>query len=253
MAELMLKIKRVGEVSSFEDGDVIVAVNDRRIKDVHAQHICKPAGFNSDGLRADNSLAHKYLLEVRQYYFERVSNTEVRRTNLWTLEQEILGLTPNERGEHMDVALYLEKRIGHPKHLIFGTVGSESWFGGRTRATHEKLDKIWTHIESKTALKKNKHTLWPYSDHEMKQFLAVSVDDMDDDTEADLMSVEFNEDATVQKKRKHRVNWKDLIGKPPFSTNPTVEQVLDKNTTVEARDKGTFDKTNIIIKKSLNG
>lgn len=87
-AQLVLKT-RPG--ANYEDGDIVSAYSRRRIRHVNAQLICcvrdgdgkKPAGRLRDG-----TLLETYLAATQTYKWERVSRTEVKRTNLRTASDE---------------------------------------------------------------------------------------------------------------------------------------------------------------------
>lgn len=93
MAELLLK---VGDRSpadwDYKDGDVLCAFNRRRIRCVHAEHLChvKAAGFNGGGLRPANSLARDFREACCQYRNERVSRYEIDRVDIATGSRERL-------------------------------------------------------------------------------------------------------------------------------------------------------------------
>ncbi len=140
MAELALKI---GGTATYEDGDIVDAFNRRRIRHVHAQHICHVKHGRSE-------LSEVYRAKTRQFLFQRVSKLEVVRTNLLTLAGEILSDKPNASGEYIDVPLFIARRLKHPRHGIFGPPGVERWYGGTTTATHAILDDVWAEIEGRT-------------------------------------------------------------------------------------------------------
>lgn len=253
MAEFCLKVKR-DEIPepAYQDGDIIVAVNDRRIKDVHAQHICnrKLAGFNKDGLRPSGSLPEVYLSKIYTFKFERVSKTEIRRTNLLTLEEDILSGTPNQKGEQIDVELFITRRKKHHNHAIFGKPGEEYWFGGYQDNSDTKLDEVWQEIEARTAFRKVNHTKWPFTPHELRQFLVLPVNNFTIEEETELTASVIDREGNILKKRKNSINWRDLLGKTPLENDPTLEKILDKNISVDIRGKGLFERSTVVRVKT---
>lgn len=240
MAELVLKVGTVGPDPAYQDGDIIEAFNRRRIRSVHAEHIChlKNFGFTSDGLRPI-SLAQTFFEETYQYKFERVSQDEVRRTDLTTLDTEIFGSTPNPNGEHIFVELYLARRKSHPKHRIFGTPGNEYWFGGRKNTSHAALDQVWQAIEAQTIEREVNYTKWPLSLEERKAYLAITVDDFTDAESIELTTPvtetyidRGREGQRIVKKRARFTNFNSLN-----LSGLEIAAVRARNTQVDMRSK----------------
>ena len=217
MAELLLRKGNHGRALSCRDGDIVCAMNDRRIKDVHTQTICKN----------NRHLLEFYLSKVRQFKFERISETEVRRINLWDSTSEIFDDTPNAEGKAIDVPLFIQRRLKNPKHKIFGSQGNEVWYGGRTNASIIKLKEVWKEIETKTSFKESEHTKWPFSEYEKTNFVIIKTDDFDDITRDELVSSIYNPiTEELIKKRKHRVNYQSIRKK---------EDVQDRKSIVEVK------------------
>lgn len=203
MASLLIKI---GDGPNYKDGDILFAVNRRRIRCVHAEHIChiKRAGVTREGLRPANALARWFREHTHQFQFQRVSRTVIERKNLWTGEREWYG------PESIDVPLFVARRLRHERHVIFGESGREFWFGGRKDFSHAALDKVWHEIESRTNERETSYTQWPFTPHELRTFRAITVNDFDDATSSELMAP-IREGSTLVK-RKYRVNWRLLPG-----------------------------------------
>jgi hypothetical protein len=251
MAELMLRIGR-GEKrqpTSYQDGDIICAPNDRRIKQVHAQHICHPGkvGFNRDGLRPAGSLPQLYAENVWQYRFNRVSMAEVIRTELATQKE-----TPVEG---IDVVAYLRRATAAENHMIFGTAGSEYWDGGRKRpASVADLATIWSGIEARTPYREADYTRWPWSDYELRGWFAIAVDDFTDEARGELEMPRYDYPpntpgvkVNVVSKASHRVVWRDL----PGLSSGTRDDVFNRAVRVDIRDAVTFQRSQIVIVKDV--
>ena len=247
MPELLIKIKRDERPDpAFQDGDIMCAMNELHIKNTHAQLLCHKnlIGFNGDGLRPENSLTEMYLASVKQYKFQRVSNTEVKRIDLATLKEETLSGTPNAKGEYIDVDLYISRRLQHDKHLIFGTEDNEIWYGGRTLITTATHITVWNGIESTSLHREVNYTKWPWTDAEMRNYLVLTVDDFDNDTRATLEESVYNQlslDNEILKKRHHKVDWKNLA-----SLGVTESNILDKDLKIDIRDSVDFLRSSIV-------
>lgn len=233
-AELLVK---VGNRGGFKDGDIIHAWNDKRIKKVFAQHICHVENtiLNEDGLRNPNSLLEDYLKNTSKYKFERISKAEIRRTNLITLDQEVLSEKPNVSGEYIWVQEYIDYALKHPRHKIFGTKGNEYWYGGN-RDTEVQIDKVWDAIESKTPNNRIDKTVFPYSDNTLSKYYAITVDDFTDATGGDLTKNVANGE------RKYKVDYKNLNG---LSVSD-VQDIEDSKKKIDHRKSKSFTRSNIV-------
>ncbi len=168
MAELALKIGTLGTNLSrdYQDGDILCAFNSRRIRCIHAQHIChrKLAGGGVGVHRNDAHVARDWFELTHEFRFERVSGTEILRTTLADLTEELINGTPrliDGQMQHMDVEAYVRRRLAHDRHKIFGTAGSEVWYGGDTDVSNAAMDLVWAAIETKTPLREVDHTRFP--------------------------------------------------------------------------------------------
>lgn len=278
MAELVLK---VDPGSGYEDGDVLCAFNRRRIRHCHAQHLTAPklTGFTKEGLRPSGSLAFRAMELTREFKFERLSKYSIRRTNLRTREVEEFSDKPNAKGEAIDVPMFLERRVKHQRHSIFGLAGKEVWFGGRTYATHAELDQVWQEIEARTPEREANHVLWPAGREEMKLHLFISVDDFDDaeaeafvapqlgvdkdgkpiweytDDKGKTITIASNtmpdEDNPWQRKiaarREKQVEWEKLAGIDAAK----IADIKDKAKTVDLRSELVFEKAKEVKMKPV--
>jgi len=271
MAELLLK---VGDSGRFKDGDIILAHNDARILDVHAQHICdpRPVGFNRYGLRTKNGMVEKYLQETAVYRFERISRTEVARVNLLTGQGDIVDDNPNMHGESIFVEAFIARQTKFQNHMIFGSPGKEVWYGGRREINDGVIATVWNNIEENTKHRKADHRLWPMTEREKMVFLGVSVTDFDnaraDELVAPKLKYGFNphiniaelkkmkkKDAqnflkehqkTVEENTLHRrkqfVNYREIV------STGTVKDIVNPEKAVDIRDIASPYDTGAIVK-----
>lgn len=244
--ELLL---RVTPNNPETDGDIIVAVNERRIKDVYAQHICHPkvTPLNEHSLRASDTCLKIELEKTRQYKYERISQTEIRRINLWTMEMDILGPTPNKDGEYIDVPLFIERRLRHPRHKIFGEPGAEYWYSeGKQDRSMSRINEVWDNIEETTPHRRQDFNKWPFTEREKKAFFILKVDDFDDETAAELESdyVEIiDEELGLEiREKKYKVDYTKLPG-------VDVQRVRNKALSFDSRELGAFNRSDIVVEK----
>ena len=227
---------------SFEDGDILHAMNDLRILDVHAQHIVHPklAARNKDTLISTDSLTAFYLERTKQYKMERISTDGVRRTNLLTGATDFINNTANGNGERMDVPVYIERRLRSPRHQIFGVKGAEVWYGGRSSCTLPEVNNVWTEIEAKTSFNKADHREWPFTPREKNKYLLFKVNDFDNTERGEL------ESSLPGTTRKHNVDWRNDLGL-------TAEQkttIETKSGSLDFRSLSAKDRNNIVGTKT---
>lgn len=181
MAEIILKI---GSSQLWDDGDVVEAVNDKITSATHAEILADPRkeGFNSSGLRPEG-LGKAYLECVYQYRFERVSKTEVTRTELNSLGLPIENSVEVFGPESINVEEFVLRRYRNSNHKLFGTRGSEVWYGGATSNSQEVLDNVWDNVEYYTEKSRsaNEFKYFPLGSVDKKHFLAVPMLDFEDE------------------------------------------------------------------------
>lgn len=173
--ELILKIGDVDGDSTYKDGDIVQAFSLERIQICHAEMKCHISNFPIDtvtGLRSNDTLLMKFMDKTHTYKFERLNSNEVKRENLETGAVDVLSDTPNERGEYISVHDYLAKKMKNQNHRIFGSFGSEIWYG-KSRASLD-INSIWNDIETHTDSIKSDHTSWPLTDTEKRHFLPLN-------------------------------------------------------------------------------
>lgn len=240
MAEIVVKIQDQGLTDDqYKDGDILAAFTDRAIGLVHAQNLCgcKNFGFNSEGLRSRGTLAEKLLFRTRQYVFQRLSTTEVKRIDLVTMAEDVFSNTPDESGQYIDVRLYLSRRLKLPEHLIFGSLGAEIWYGGKSRHSDEDVSRIWTEIENHSADRRVDYSLWPAGKQDIKSHLIVRTTDfsdlehkafvsprykLDDDG---VVELDDNNEKIIVAARNIHTNWRALLS----DVGVTESKVLDRN------------------------
>jgi hypothetical protein len=257
VAELIIKVGTNGPDPAWQDGDVMHCMNQRKIRCVHAQHLChvKQAGLTKDGLRADG-IARKFLERTSQFKITRVSQTEIERLNLQTLEVDTIGPTPNAQNERMDVPLYIARRVAHPRHAIFGTPGAEYWYGGYKDFSNAALDLVWNDIETDTPEREVNYQLWPLTSREKQVYLAFKIDDVADAVANDYERVRLETVPDLEqggtrevmtKRRDYFLPYKDL---PTLVLSPQ-EQADIQDTTKEVdirSDARKLPTTNLEVK-----
>jgi len=174
--ELIVKVKSDGSNPYYQDGDVVEAMSLDRIYLAHAEMICNPRNFdfNTFGMRDRNTLLEKFQEATHVYKFERVNSNDVRRTNLLTNEQDILNTTPNSDGEAINAYQLISRRVKNPNHKIFGTHGSEVWYGKMRSDAEVFIPVAWNHIETESDNLQSNHNSWPFTDLEKRHFVCIN-------------------------------------------------------------------------------
>jgi len=171
---------KIGESSNFEDGDILGAFNRRRIGIVYADHIGDVGNAGGGKLvhRIYDSIPRRLRNAIYQYEFRRVSTNFVKRINLLTDEEEIIGKTPNAKGETMNVPVFLKMRLNHERHAIFGSPGEEVWYGGKTNTDETSVNNLWSIIEEHSSHRRKDYELWPVGNLDCRHHLQIKVDNI---------------------------------------------------------------------------
>ena len=215
-AHLLVKKTSKNNEADFEQGDIVHAFNQKRLLKVYAEIITNPktAPRNQDTLIEPNSLLDIYLQNTKQYKFERISETEIRKTNLETNQTDILSNTPNQNREAMDVQLFINRRLKSNTHQLFGTKGHEYWYGGKDITTTEKLIIIWDRIETRTEYKRADATAEKLISPNEKDYELIPVEDFTDEQKGELESPLTDdtdpENPKTLKQRKYKVDFEKV-------------------------------------------
>lgn len=248
MGEIVLKVgTNLPPEPAYQDGDIVQAFSVRDIQFTHAERIMHPGNFSrqSSGLLTNDTLAQAYCEIMYQYRFERVSTTEIRRTNLFDTRVDILSNRPNARGERIDVPLFVERRLSNANHMMFGSPGREIWYGGMKLYNAPNLTELWNEIETDTRLRRADHTKFPLTRREKQSFLVIKVDDFTSAEKLVLEESVHDRNGNLTRKRRRRVNWRSLT----LPTGTTIGHIDDKAREVDIRDDSTFTRTTVVQDK----
>jgi hypothetical protein len=212
VAELLIKAtKGFPDFRRYQDGDVVCAFNQNHIKLKHAFHICSPLNFNLNKWRLrPDGLLRFFCDKTFKYRFERISKTEVKRTNLNTNNEEIFSDKSNLKGEYIYVQQHINYMKKNANHYIFGRAGEEIWYGGERNFSNDVVSSIWEEIEKETPYKEVDFYFWPLGKEEKKHFLALSVNDFSDFEANQWIKPSFNENNEIIRVREYFVDWRIL-------------------------------------------
>jgi hypothetical protein len=179
--ELIVKIQSAGSNPSYQDGDVVQAMSLDQIYMAHAEMICNVSnfGFNTQGLRDTGTLLEKFEQSTKTYKFERLNSNDVKRTNLITLEESIINTTPNTEGESINVYKYISRRLKNNRHKIFGSQGSEIWYGKSKTHDSSIITSVWNDIETETTNLQVNNSNWPFTPREKRGFVCINTSGRD--------------------------------------------------------------------------
>lgn len=231
---LLLKIGTVGPDPAYQDGDIVIAQNRRRVRHIHADELCHPRlAERGAGARISlDSLARRMNDELYQYRNERIGPLTIARYNLFAGGDPDIITAPD-----IDVPAFVARRlaVGPTQQKIFGAEGAEVWYGGHMRLTNADLDRVWAKIEEHSAHRESNFGDRPLGPVEARTMLAVRVDDFDDDEAAALVSSVIDdtdpENIVRVRKRARKVNWKQL----PGMSAQRIAQIEDRQQAVDIR------------------
>lgn len=261
MAELVLNINS----PTYEDGDIIHALNDEKILWTNAENIFWERVNNSPSLpKVSGFVGNKFPLlfscldQIYRYKFERVSLNEVIRRD--KLTGEIIVGSPYSYTSEWQIDVY--KHVLNLKYsggILFGKDGREVWFGGPIDKSSFILNKVWNLIEQHTSHIRENNKKWNATQTELTNFFFISAENFNNETSQKLMSddlsIEVDDDKklllnvkpSLNKKRLYYVDWKNFT-KMSFKTK---NAVTNKDKQVDLRDKVIFKLEDIIqYKKS---
>ena len=230
--ELLIKTNSVEGDTSYKDGDIVQAFSYERIHLTNAQVICNVNNFPLDdvtGLRVNDSLLMKYLERASLYRFERTGTDTVKKINLSTLGEEILG------AESIDVSEFLKNRLKSPRHKVFGSSGSEIWYGDSRELD---INAMWDDIEAHSDNLKSENSNWPFTEIEKKHLLILNssgfknntVTEISNDTASDRQSSAISGTDMVAK-RQWQVPYWDLAQ----DLGINIDDVRNKDFTLDGR------------------
>lgn len=240
MAEIVVKVGTVNarDERTYQDGDIIAAFNNRRISQMFVEHICDPrkAGGGRGILRDENHVSRDWFEHTHQYCFERVNRQAVRRVDLATGDEVLIGERPSRvdgRSQHTDVVAYINRRLAHHGHKIYGQPGREFWYGGKYDPSLANIDLVWTIIESKTAFRRFQFRRVNLG-ISARTNLAMAVDDFGEARRAAMETPSFDltdpDEPVLIRKRRHFIPWRDHI---PSQRHAEIE---DKTREVDLRE-----------------
>lgn len=222
----------LGTYEQFDDGDIVVAISGLKMRSVAAQHLThwRNASRNSDGYMALTDVIRDRYEATRQFRFERVSRFVVNKFDIATdtLVEEVTN-------PHTDMW------IDGLKQRVFGTAGSEVWYGGNRTITHDTMDAVWTAIEAKTANVEGEHR-WNWSDEYLSKYLVMKVDDFDAATAIQFNHTPVDENGNVVAKRGYTADWRTAY---PLR----VTDILDRNLKFDRRGQDAFSRADLISRK----
>jgi hypothetical protein len=217
-AQALLFVNDQGPDPMYRDGDILCVMNNRRIRQVHMEHLCHPRvdGKKVKGLACNGYPLLQSMLELtKQYKYERVSNDEVLRTNLRTLDTDTLSPLAVDPKLRMAVVQTCNKMIAaDTKSVVFGVAGSEVWYGGRTYVADDDLGQVWTEIETNSSYREENFISFPWGRMDGFAHLAITINNMSDArahelVEADVDNTDPENPITVRRRRFY-IPWQDL-------------------------------------------
>lgn len=230
--ELLIKTDSAEDANLYKDGDIVQAFSYDRIHLANAQVICNVNNFPLDdvtGLRTNDSLLMKYLERASLYRFERAGTDTVKKINLSTLGEEILG------AESIDVSEFLKNRLKSPRHKVFGSSGSEIWYGDSRELD---INAIWDDIEAHSDSLKSENSSWPFTEIEKRHLLILNSSGFNNNIVTELsngtastrqLSVVIEEELIA--KRRWQVPYWDLVQ----DLGINVDDVRNKDITLDVR------------------
>ncbi len=213
MAEIVVKIGDAGAgADQYKDGDIVDVFNSNRALFHRTQHVCNMKRFRNGSYIISGSPTEIMLKNSMQYKFERVSRTEVKRTDIVARTTDTIT--------YADTNVHFLARAADNKFATFGSLNNEVYYDGNFNLTPAVIGAIWDKLEATTSEVRTDYNTWVFTDRILKSFLCICVDDFDDAEAGRLCEGEYdkplmtggvltkNRLRTVA--RKNRVDWRAL-------------------------------------------
>ncbi len=258
MSELLL----ANNYGKYEDGDIVHAMNDLRIHDVHAQHICVSRNLDNKTKQWNDAiLAECHHAKTYQYKTERISATEIRVTDQRSMNSIVKSDVPNQYGHVIYVEEFFRRLLASNPQLVFGSPGAEVFYHGKYQYLTNEDSDIWQQIEVRTSNRKVDYGRfnWDAKDGKshLQNYLAIVVDDFDNAERGRLESSLYDDKDVRIAKRKYNVDWRNL----PGMNQSTIDDVLAVDTPgtgnewgggtkVDIRESASFTRSAIVEEKS---
>jgi hypothetical protein len=237
---------KIGAVGLWDDGDIVDAFGSGRCLRVNGEMVCRANGARDGRYHVRGTLHEAWLERSCRYRFRHTLGV-VERTDLVSGLIDLLGPRPNAAGEAIEIEAFLARRLAHPRHRIFGSPGSEVWYGG-TRTVD--VDELWAEIEARTDKRKVEHETWPFSRNELRRFLVLPTDDISDEQAHALVEPLLGEpdrdgERPMLKRRRRLVNWPALTD----TLGRSREDIESRETEVDVRTREPLSRAAIVETK----
>lgn len=173
MAELLIKVGyqgAVGDHKTWQDHDVIRALPNSHIGYTHANALFKPRPGTPP------VLSEGYMSLTRRWKVERISKTELRKSDLWNPPAFTEYALP-----------HLAQRLVRMKpEFLFGKPGSERFYMSPVRMDPATVNAVWAFIEGNSAHFRSRYERFPWGAGDLATNLAIRTPDITE-AEAEVM------------------------------------------------------------------
>ena len=228
---VIVKVGTNGPDPGWQDGDIICALNWHRTRCVHVEHICHPQHMTGGkGVRRPLNMIGRlaFLENVKEFRFDVLNSTQVKRTTLDGGLEEVLPMGTTE---------YITRRLQHERHMIFGVEGSEVFYGGKTLSTDANLDTAWDVVEANTGNREEQFDFWPCGALDLQHHLVLNATDFRDTDRGDFEEQDTDDtdpdNPIMVKRRLRKFEWQQVNG----MSAAQIAQVQDRSVPVDIRDR----------------
>ena len=271
MSELMLKVQNG---TGYKDGDCLHGFTDCRIQCASAQNVLfkkDPTTNNNEradaeGLIPENDASQDFYEQTHQFKFQRTGKntatvTRLSDNNTISFESNKPFVQHDGKTVQMDIQKWLRKKRdrhrdkNHGGFPMFGTVGHEIWYGGRTTIDEQRVSNVWTNIENKLQLDRNDYKKWPVGNLDIKHYINIPVATLterqaafiEQPAQLTLLNDENFLEAVSIAKRSSRVDYHNL------PIDQTIKSMIpDRILPVDIRDLYLFELDEILMEDNMN-
>lgn len=222
----------VGDHPTYEDGDIVSAVNWRYTRHTTCEGLCfarrasdrRPLRLNGTGFLNTSDISRDFFEETHEFRFERVNANQLKKVRL-SDNAEIIFTSGQIKADFdgrdvsFDAASFFGRMLrtwGEPNargKWLFGTDSQNiQYYGGKMNSNHDILDNVWSAVESKLGVLESSVDHAPFSDYKKRLVIAVNdfSDSVMDGLSSPLLDETDPENPVTVKKRKNWVTWRGL-------------------------------------------
>lgn len=260
---------------TYEDGDVISAMNHLAIRRIAGSRICferisnrQLAGLNGSGFLPNTHLLKDWHEACCQFRLERLNRNQCKQIRLSDMAEITIttGIPHTDLSgklnRQMNVDLYFKRQLSTFREqnargkALFSDDGNELkmvMYGGRTDMGSAAMNTVWAAITSKTGRLEADETTYkkepPFGSYQRRR-VVIRVDDFTDEEAgvitSSLQDLTDPDNPITVKKRKSWVDWENSLGLSAKEISDSKDDSKDPDLRKNEKTRSTIVQTKVI-------